>query len=79
MERTLSLIFSNPVYAMGVAGAVMLVWLLIQKNRDKECKLTNSMILRNSVFVALLVGVALHFGRYKQILEEGMDARGADF
>ncbi len=78
-NRKLHVVFSNIPMAMGIVGIMMLIWLYIQKNRDKESRLSMNMIIRNTVFVSVLTGIVVYYVKSSSLLEDNMYIRPADF
>jgi undecaprenyl pyrophosphate phosphatase UppP len=72
-------IFTSVPTSVMVTTVIMFIWMFIQQKRDKQSKITTNMVVRNSIFVGLMTGLAVYYATVSRIVDEQIDIGPANF
>jgi len=67
------------MYAIPLAMVIAAGYFWFQKTKDKTVKMNNDHILKNAIFVGILVGMFVYFGKPIPLIEEAMHVGPAEF
>jgi hypothetical protein len=70
---------TNPAIAACIVGVLLAGWFKYQHKKSKVVALDNTFIMRNVLFVSVLVAGIVYFGQPLPPLEESMFVAPADF
>ena len=67
------------MFAIPLAMSLAAAFFFLQKSKDKSAKITNDFIIKNSIFVGILVALFVYFGKPIPLIEEAMHVGPAEF